>query len=88
MRFLFSVRSRRLWPVLLVCLALVVSPVWAQTPNPQPTPPQTLIPSPPQLTATSWILLDADSGRVLAEHNADQRESLADGRLEDVHRGR
>ncbi|WP_432765358.1 D-alanyl-D-alanine carboxypeptidase family protein [Halomonas aquatica] len=35
--------------------------------------PQTMIPSPPQLAASSWILMDADSGRVLAEHNADER---------------
>ncbi|MBB3189366.1 D-alanyl-D-alanine carboxypeptidase family protein [Halomonas cerina] len=73
MRFLSSVRSCRLWPVLLVCFALVVSPVMAQTPTPQPTPPQAMMPSPPQLAATSWILMDADSGRVLAEHNADER---------------
>nr|WP_228574598.1 D-alanyl-D-alanine carboxypeptidase family protein [Halomonas sp.] len=37
-----------------------------------PTP-QTMIPAPPQIAAKSWILMDADSGRVLVEHNADER---------------
>lgn len=31
------------------------------------------IPDPPQLAARAWILVDADSGAVLAEHNADER---------------
>ncbi|MDR5899659.1 D-alanyl-D-alanine carboxypeptidase [Halomonas vilamensis] len=35
--------------------------------------PQTIIPASPQLAAKSWILMDANSGHVLAEHNADQR---------------
>ncbi|WP_290793704.1 D-alanyl-D-alanine carboxypeptidase family protein [Halomonas sp.] len=39
-------------------------------PVPQP---QVMIPSPPQLAAKSWFLMDADSGRVLVEHNADER---------------
>ncbi|MDR5907297.1 D-alanyl-D-alanine carboxypeptidase [Halomonas qiaohouensis] len=38
----------------------------------QPSP-QTMIPSPPQLAAKSWFLMDADSGEVLVEHNADER---------------
>ncbi|CAM3567722.1 D-alanyl-D-alanine carboxypeptidase family protein [Halomonas lysinitropha] len=59
---------RRLLP-LLVSLLLVASQATAQI---IPTP-QTMIPSPPQLAATSWILMDADSGRILAEHNADER---------------
>ncbi|EPC03511.1 hypothetical protein L861_18405 [Litchfieldella anticariensis FP35 = DSM 16096] len=32
-----------------------------------------MVPSPPQLAASSWILMDADSGEVLVEHNADER---------------
>lgn len=44
----------------------------AQQPSPQPAP-QTMIPAPPQLAAKSWILMDADSGEVLVEHNADER---------------
>lgn len=35
--------------------------------------PQTIIPASPQLAAKSWILMDANSGHVLAEHNADER---------------
>lgn len=34
---------------------------------------QPLIPSSPNLKATAWILIDANSGEVLAEHNADKR---------------
>lgn len=34
---------------------------------------QTIIPAAPQLAASSWILMDADSGRILAEHNSDER---------------
>ncbi|MDZ7783756.1 MAG: D-alanyl-D-alanine carboxypeptidase family protein [Halioglobus sp.] len=30
-----------------------------------------MIPSPPQIDAVAWLLVDADSGAVLAEHNAD-----------------
>jgi len=33
----------------------------------------TLIPAPPQLAAKSWILIDADTGKVLIEENADQQ---------------
>lgn len=32
-----------------------------------------IVPQPPALDATAYILMDADSGRVLVEHNADQR---------------
>ncbi len=32
-----------------------------------------MIPKPPSLNASAWILLDAESGAVLAEHNSDQR---------------
>lgn len=32
-----------------------------------------LIPAAPKLSAQSWILLDADSGEVITEHNADER---------------
>ncbi len=43
----------------------VASAVLAATP--------TLIPAPPQLAAKSWILMDADTGKVLIEENADQQ---------------
>ncbi len=69
MRELFSLQHLRLVPMLLACLLMVSSLASAQS-VPQP---QTMIPSPPQLAAKSWILMDADSGRVLVEHNADER---------------
>ena len=69
MRFTLFLRRHRLLPALLVSLLLVASQAAAQS-VPKP---QTMIPSPPQLAASSWILMDADSGRVLAEHNADER---------------
>ena len=72
MKELFSLRCGRLLAVLLASLTLfVTAPVVAQeVPAPRP---QTLIPSPPQLAASGWILMDADSGRILAEHNSDER---------------
>lgn len=33
---------------------------------------QTIIPAPPQIAATAYLLIDADSGRVIVEHNADE----------------
>lgn len=54
----------------VVAAALVVVPSVGAQEVPQP---QTLIPAPPQLAAKSWILMDADSGEILAEQNADQR---------------
>ena len=69
MRFTLFLRRHRLLPALLVSLLLVASQAAAQS-VPKP---QTMIPSPPQLAASSWILMDADSGRVLAKHNASER---------------
>ncbi|WP_245597800.1 D-alanyl-D-alanine carboxypeptidase family protein [Marinospirillum insulare] len=34
---------------------------------------QPMIPAAPQLSATAWILIDANSGKVITEHNADKR---------------
>lgn len=34
---------------------------------------ETIIPSPPQLAATSYILMDATTGHILVSHNADER---------------
>lgn len=34
---------------------------------------QTLIPAPPEIAASSYILLDTESGRVIVEHNSDER---------------
>ncbi|AQU82690.1 MULTISPECIES: D-alanyl-D-alanine carboxypeptidase family protein [unclassified Halomonas] len=64
-------RSAQLY--LIAAMTAVALPALAQpTPQPQPQP-QTIIPSAPQLAASSWILMDAHSGRILAEHNADER---------------
>lgn len=54
---------------LFAAMTVVALPALAQS-VPQP---QTIIPSAPQLAASSWILMDAHSGRVLAEHNSDER---------------
>ncbi|WP_422674835.1 D-alanyl-D-alanine carboxypeptidase family protein [Billgrantia desiderata] len=71
MRVLSNPIYRRLLPLMLLGLLLFVSKALAQA-TPTPTP-QTMIPAPPQIAAKSWILMDADSGRVLVEHNADER---------------
>lgn len=34
---------------------------------------QTIIPAPPQLAASGYLLIDGDTGKVLVEHNADQQ---------------
>lgn len=54
----------------LVRAALVLLVLFAALP---PVHAQALIPAPPQLQATGWILMDAATGAVLAEHNADER---------------
>ncbi|GHE19869.1 D-alanyl-D-alanine carboxypeptidase family protein [Halomonas urumqiensis] len=59
---------------LMLGLVLMTPLAMAQDiPVPQQPQPQTMIPSAPQLAASSWILMDADSGKVLVEHNADER---------------
>ncbi|MGO3055693.1 D-alanyl-D-alanine carboxypeptidase family protein [Halomonas sp. AOP43-A1-21] len=54
---------------LFAAMTAVTLPAAAQV-IPQP---QTIIPAAPQLAASSWILMDANSGRILAEHNSDER---------------
>lgn len=59
---------------LLVSTAVLLAPmVVAQTPQPQPQPQASapLMPPAPTVAASSYLLIDADSGRVLTEHNAD-----------------
>ncbi|MAP34533.1 D-alanyl-D-alanine carboxypeptidase family protein [Vreelandella lionensis] len=68
MNVLMSIR-RTAKLCLFAAMTAVVSPAMAQV-IPQP---QTIIPAPPQLAASSWILMDANSGRILAEHNSDER---------------
>jgi serine-type D-Ala-D-Ala carboxypeptidase (penicillin-binding protein 5/6) len=67
----FASFRRRLRQPLALCLVFLVAAMPALG---QSVPaPQTMIPSPPELAAESWFLMDADSGRVLVEHNADER---------------
>ena len=59
-----------------LCTAALVSVcvVTSMPANAQAIPqPQTIIPAAPQLAASSWILMDANSGHVLARNNADER---------------
>ncbi|MGC3871931.1 D-alanyl-D-alanine carboxypeptidase family protein [Halomonas sp. GXIMD04776] len=58
----------RLLPATLTACALLISPVQAQ----QQALPESMVPSPPGLAASSWLLMDANSGEVLVEHEADQ----------------
>jgi D-alanyl-D-alanine carboxypeptidase (penicillin-binding protein 5/6) len=44
-------------------LLLVLTPLWARA--------ATIVPSPPQVAASAYILMDANSGAVLVEHDAD-----------------
>lgn len=50
----------------LLCLALICVSALA-------TAKPVIIPAPPQLAASSYMLLDADTGEVLVEHNADEQ---------------
>ena len=55
-------------------LALTSNLLFAQqVPVPNAANQQMIIPSPPQLSATGYILIDADTGQVIVEHNADER---------------
>lgn len=59
--------GRKLTALLLL---LVSIPLAAQIPQPAATP--TIIPRPPEVAATSYILMDAKTGQVLIEGNADE----------------
>ena len=52
--------------VLLLFLALACTNAWSAV----------AVPSPPQVAAKAYLLMDASSGAVLAEHNADMPLSL------------
>ncbi|MHB0776979.1 D-alanyl-D-alanine carboxypeptidase family protein [Halomonas sp. WWR20] len=58
---LTSYLPRMLAVLFVFCLSLVILPARAQ-----------MVPSPPSLAASSWVLMDAASGKILVEHNADQ----------------
>nr|WP_297461392.1 D-alanyl-D-alanine carboxypeptidase family protein [uncultured Halomonas sp.] len=64
----FPSTSWRLLVALVTLCVLLIQPAWAQ----QQTLPETMIPSPPSLAASSWILMDANSGEILVSHNADE----------------
>jgi D-alanyl-D-alanine carboxypeptidase (penicillin-binding protein 5/6) len=49
-------------PALIITL-LIALPAWAAAP---------IIPSPPSLAAKSWLLIDAQTGHIITEYNADQ----------------
>ena len=55
---------------LLTLQSLFVVSVGAQ-PVPNEVQPDVLIPAPPQIAAKSWILIDANTGKVLVENNSD-----------------
>ncbi|HET8791541.1 MAG TPA: D-alanyl-D-alanine carboxypeptidase family protein, partial [Modicisalibacter sp.] len=67
--FAFRPMSWRLLAALVTLSLLLVQPIQAQ----QQALPDTMIPSPPMLSASSWILMDANSGEVLVSHNADEK---------------
>jgi len=59
---------------MFLMLALVAGAVFAQVPVPdRPAETARPVPSAPQLAAASYILMDFNSGRILVQHNADQR---------------
>jgi len=68
---------KKLFQTLLITSTLfTVSVSQAQTPGPVPGPAAgsvPIVPTAPQLAATSYLLIDANSGAVLVEHNADER---------------
>ena len=55
--------------LLLVSNTLLAQP----SPTPNAANQQIIIPSPPQLAASGYLLMDADTGAVIVEHNADER---------------
>ncbi len=60
---------------LVISSAVLLAPsVLAQTPQPQPQPQASapLMPPAPTLAASSYLLIDSRSGKVLVEHNSDQ----------------
>lgn len=67
-------RSSLLRIVLLVTLGVGgLTPVAQAEDPPAPSPvPSSMVPSAPNLAASSWVLMDADSGKILVEHNADK----------------
>jgi D-alanyl-D-alanine carboxypeptidase (penicillin-binding protein 5/6) len=72
----------RLLTVLVLALVLPSFSSLAQTPIlPGKTPPlapaQPIIPAPPEVAARAWVLMDAASGKMIMEHNPDERMAPA-----------
>jgi D-alanyl-D-alanine carboxypeptidase (penicillin-binding protein 5/6) len=61
----------------LLASAQTPTPDPVPTPNAPPAPARMPMPAAPQLGATSYILVDYDSGRVLVEHDPDKRLDMA-----------
>lgn len=59
---------------ILAGVALLTSShlLFAQNLTPTLAPQPTIIPAPPQLAASGYLLIDADTGHVIVEHNADE----------------
>lgn len=70
---LFASAKRYLAVAAVVVVIPATTIAQPAVPQPQAPQPQTIIPAPPQIAAHSWILMDANSGRILAQHNADER---------------
>ncbi|RUR30569.1 D-alanyl-D-alanine carboxypeptidase family protein [Vreelandella nanhaiensis] len=70
MNVFMSIRRSAQFCLFAAITALALPAAAQEIPQPQP---QTIIPAAPQLAASSWILMDANSGRILAEHNSDER---------------
>ncbi len=70
-----TILKPRYWLTFVLCCVTSLQ-VYAQAPtvNRVPTLPAqpVIIPAPPEIAASSYILIDADSGRVIMEKNADQ----------------
>jgi serine-type D-Ala-D-Ala carboxypeptidase (penicillin-binding protein 5/6) len=74
--------SRFLLPALVLLAAASAAGGQTPTPNPSPAPTPAPVPAVPSIGASSYVLLDAESGRVLASRNAD--EALAPASLTKV----
>ncbi|SHF46002.1 D-alanyl-D-alanine carboxypeptidase (penicillin-binding protein 5/6) [Modicisalibacter ilicicola DSM 19980] len=61
-------KFRQLLPATLTACVLLIQPAQAQ----DQALPDSMVPSPPALSATSWLLMDANSGEVLVENDADK----------------
>lgn len=59
--------------VLLSVSALSQQPTPTPTPTPAAQSAGPIIPAPPQIAAKAWFLVDAKSGKVIMEGNADER---------------